>query len=391
MQRSKQNTEPAGPVVMLIGSRTGGPLIPLLGLKDDLLAWRTDLRFCIVGVRGGFEERIARAENLPLDFLAEVKSPARPSGVAGFLWPILLPFQLMVLALRLLLSTFRAYQIIRHRKPSLILSMSNFLTVPVFWAGRLYRRVNRTSLPRLALHQLDIENRTVQLVGRLSDRWTVGLPQLVRTGRAAFQPNPVRYARFDPLDRQTARLQLDKAGLVPAGEERPLLLVFGGGSGARFLNQWVDQSVPALTENFFVLHLTGFLQKVETQMAAGPNGSPTRDGITTREGLTDLMPAALVAADVVVARAGMSTISELLYLKKNAYIVPIPASHQVTNARAVAAYFQILEQQSAASWVERLRADLSAGWPQHRAVQWDYYSAGSREVTRDELLALLQN
>lgn len=366
-----------GPLVLLIGSRTGGPLIPLLGLRDDLLAVRPDLRFAMVGVRGGFEEQIARVDGLPIDYLPEVKTPSRPSGPARCIWPLLVPFQWCLLALRLLWATLSARRILLRDRPVLILSMSNFLSVPVLWANRLLGKRRA----RVAMHQLDIENRTVSLTRRFVDLLSGGLPEICARTGGEFLPNPVRYSRFDALDRESARTLLDSAGLVPRSETRPILLVFGGGSGSQFINDWVQESESALTGHFFVLHLTGFLQ--EKGYAERQNAD-----ITVRQGLTDLMPAALVAADVVMARSGMSTVSELLYLRKNAYLVPIPGSHQEANARAVSRYFRVLHQNERNIWLTTLERDLSNGFAAFGSVVWDYYTPGSRESYRDRLLSL---
>ena len=373
----ESGTGTKGALVLLIGSRTGGPLIPLLGIKDDLLAVRPDLRFAIIGVKGGFEDRVAAAEGLAIDHLPEVKSPARPTGWQRMAAPILVPVRLFMLGVQLCISTARALRILNKGRPALILSMSNFLSVPVIWANRL-RGGNRA---RVALHQLDIENKTVNLAGRFVDLLTGGLPEICAATGGRFVPNPVRYSRFDALGKREARTALADAGLVPGGEARPVLLVFGGGSGSQFINDWVVENEELLAQHFFVLHLTGYLQNKTYSARTGA-------GICAREGLTDLMPAALVAADVVVARAGMSTVSELLYLKKNAYLVPIPASHQVANAAAVSSYFRILTQPDRATWLSQLIGDNAASYRAFRSVQWDYYAPGARESYRDALLRL---
>ena len=363
--------------MLLIGSRTGGPLIPLLGIKDDLQQVRPDLRFGIIGVRGGFEDQVARTERLAIDYLPEVKTPTRPGGLRGVLFLLLLPVHMLGLALRLVLSSFLAWQILRRTSPKLILSMSNFVSVPVIWANRLRGRRRA----RVALHQLDIENRTVVLTRPFVDLLSAGLEEICAAGRSRFVPNPVRYARFDALDPAEARLLLEEAGLVSGSEERPILLVFGGGSGSEFINNWVARNEQDLRRMFFVLHLTGYLQEQR-------HHARTEQWICVREGLTDLMPAALIAADVVLARAGMSTVSELIYLKKNAYLVPIPQSHQVTNANAVSRFFRILEQRDVSDWVATLGHDLAQSFPQFRAVRWDYYAQEKREAYRDNLLSL---
>lgn len=398
--------------VFLIGSRTGGPLIPLLGLKDDLEKIVPTLRFVIVGIRGGFEEQAARSEGLPLEILPEVK---RRSVSSAFLpSPLRLPYRLlatipntMLLAIRLALSSRKARLLLKKYRPSLILSMSNFLSVPVIWAaavenqkikfinffnrlsGRERRAPNGSRRRRpvgIVLHQLDLENLTVKLTAPFVHSRSAGFPaEVPLPGSNTHRfPNPVRYDRFDALDGREAGRLLKESELLPTGSGKPLLLVFGGGSGSAFINNWLRDSLPELSDCFRILHLTGFLQQTDYR--------PTnRPGYIAVEGLSELMPAALVAADVVLARAGMSTISELLYLRKNAYLIPIPHSHQESNARLFGRYFRLLEQRDVGDWWVRLIADCRTGFPDFERVAWDYYTKENRYVFRNHILELLNS
>lgn len=388
--------------IFLIGSRTGGPLIPLLGLKEDLEKSDARFRFVILGIRGGFEEQAAQSENLPLETLPEVKRRSIP---AAFLpAPLRLPYRLLatipdilMLAVRLALSTRKALLLIKRYRPVLILSMSNFLSVPIIWAAalenqrrrltnlfnRMFGRKERIPV-RIVLHQLDIENLTVQLTAPFVHSRSAGFPKeipLPNRGTLRF-PNPVRYHRFDELDQKKATRLLKESNLLPTGSRKPLLLVFGGGSGSEFINRWLLDSLTELCGFFRILHLTGFLQQAEFKTANHP-------GYLAAPGLNTLMPAALMAADIVMARAGMSTISELLYLRKNAYLIPIPGSHQEKNARLFGRYFRLLEQRDAGNWSARLIADSQAGYPEFDRVCWDYYTNENRYLFRDHILRLL--
>ncbi len=390
------------PLILLIGSRTGGPLIPLLGMKDEIIKEvrarkAPEPRFMIIGIRGGFEEQAARSENLPLVYLPEVKGKPSPGDLGGggmrLLGMALLPALWVIFLGRLSWSTLRAWLYLRKHRPALILSMSNFLSVPVVWAAafenawrrlagpfrRLFRVAPRPAI-RTALHQLDIQNLTVKLTAPFIHLLTVGF-ESIRRGSSLVVPNPVRYEKFDALTEQAARDSLRREDLIGSSKE-PVLLVFGGGSGALFINRWLHENFQELTRHFRVLHLTGFLQDKSFEFPQHPNYR----GCT---GLTDLMPAALIGSDLILARAGMSTISELLYLRKNAYLVPIPGGHQVHNARAVSDYFQTLEQKHVGQWVEQLAADKGDGFSRFHSVRWEYFTDANRHAYRDLLLELL--
>jgi UDP-N-acetylglucosamine--N-acetylmuramyl-(pentapeptide) pyrophosphoryl-undecaprenol N-acetylglucosamine transferase len=378
--------------VVLVGSRTGGPMIPLLALKEQLLEARSDLKFVVFGVRGGFEEQIALDEGLPFYTLPEVKRV----GNKNFIESIKLVIKLVYSCL---LSTFYLVQ----TKPILIMSMSNFLSVPTFWSAWLIRKLKVLNIiyfwkfkpivyPKLVIHQLDPENTTIKLTARFADLVTVGFTDMVGRlgGKDKQVPNPVRFSVFDKLDKNLAVQKLVSNGILDSSEvtknspiaEKPLILIFGGGSGASFINDWVLDNIEKLVVGFRVLHLTGFLQPKESAKIE-------IEGYYSQKGLTDLMPAALVATDYVVARAGMSTISELLYLRKKAFLIPIPDNHQEKNADIVSRYFRVWTQDKVDSWFDDLKLLAKNDQDFFSEIKWDYYTSENTYIYRDLILNLI--
>ena len=119
--------------------------------------------------------------------------------------------------------------------------------------------------------------------------------------------------------------------------ELPTVLVLGGGTGAQHLNHFVVQSLNMLVQKCQVIHITGkYKQDVEV----------THSRYRSFEFITNDMKYAYGAADCIVSRGGMSSLSEIAYIKKPCIIIPIPDSHQEENAvyiaRNNAAY--VLEQ-----------------------------------------------
>jgi UDP-N-acetylglucosamine--N-acetylmuramyl-(pentapeptide) pyrophosphoryl-undecaprenol N-acetylglucosamine transferase len=102
----------------------------------------------------------------------------------------------------------------------------------------------------------------------------------------------------------------------------PILLIFGGGTGAAQINQVTQEALPELVKAHQVIHITG---KGKTIKFENPN-------YHQYEFLGREMPHAMKLADIVVCRAGLSTIAELSALGKVAIVVPMPDSHQEDNA-----------------------------------------------------------
>jgi UDP-N-acetylglucosamine--N-acetylmuramyl-(pentapeptide) pyrophosphoryl-undecaprenol N-acetylglucosamine transferase len=167
--------------------------------------------------------------------------------------------------------------------------------------------------------------------------------------------NPVRPAVLTG-SRELARRRF---GLEDA---LPTLLVTGGGTGALALNALVAAAVPELVRVCQVIHLTG----------AGRAVAPAAQSPRYRsvEFLTDDMPHALAAADLVVSRAGMGTLTELAALRTPALIVPMPRSHQLANAEAFARLgaVEVAEQETLDGSSLATRIRLLLGDPAGRAA-----------------------
>jgi UDP-N-acetylglucosamine--N-acetylmuramyl-(pentapeptide) pyrophosphoryl-undecaprenol N-acetylglucosamine transferase len=166
--------------------------------------------------------------------------------------------------------------------------------------------------------------------------------------------NPVRRAVLSAsADRARERFGLHA--------QLPVVLITGGGTGALRLNEVAMEAARILKDACQIIHLTG-----PRRSAGGwshPNYHPY-------EFLAAGMAEALVVSDLVVTRAGMSTMAEIAALRKAAIVIPMPRSHQEANAAA----FQrrrgavIMEQDglTAEGLVGRMRALLAA--PEDRAA-----------------------
>jgi UDP-N-acetylglucosamine--N-acetylmuramyl-(pentapeptide) pyrophosphoryl-undecaprenol N-acetylglucosamine transferase len=192
-----------------------------------------------------------------------------------------------------------------------------FATVPPLMACRL-------AWVPIAIHQQDVlpglANRMLRPFAALS---TVALPETRQWKRWHAAPvvgNPVRPEMLAG-DAERARQTF---GLRP---DLPTILVTGGGTGALRLNELTAAAAPSLLDSCQIIHLTGTGKQVP---------GPFHPSYRQIEFLIDEMADALAAADVVVSRAGMSSLTEIGALAKAAIIIPMPASHQELNAAAVA-------------------------------------------------------
>jgi UDP-N-acetylglucosamine--N-acetylmuramyl-(pentapeptide) pyrophosphoryl-undecaprenol N-acetylglucosamine transferase len=135
------------------------------------------------------------------------------------------------------------------------------------------------------------------------------------------------------MTRTEARVRLD----LPA--DAPTILIFGGSQAVRRFNAAVAAALPRLVERVHVLHVSGETGYGAALAQREQLPVERRSRYRPYPFLRDDMLAALVATDLVVGRAGSSTLAEVTALGIPAVIVPYPhaAGHQVANARILAA------------------------------------------------------
>lgn len=316
--------------ILLSGGGTLGSVTPLIAVADFLRSARPDAELLWVGTKEGPER--ALVERYGIEF-----RPVAAGRLRRFLTPrnLLTPF-------RVLSGLRDSLELIRAWKPDVVVSAGGFVSVPLVWAAYL-RRVP------VHVHQMDwrpgLANRLsapfARSVSVTFDKSARDFPRTVVTG------NPVRREMLsgDPAACRQA------FGFSP---ERPLVLVLGGGTGAMALNELVAGAAPDLCPEVQVLHLTGEGKAVDVP--------PELDGYRQVEFLSEDFGHAVAAADLVVTRAGMGTLTELAAAGKPAVVVPIPDSHQEENAEAfvrggAAVYFS--EKDGPAALADRIRGVMS--------------------------------
>lgn len=223
----------------------------------------------------------------------------------------------------------QARQILKEFQPDVLFFTGGYLAPPVAWAGR-----HLPSLlyvpdiePGLALKTLARLAGVIAVTAEESRRYFPRQARLVVTG---YPTRPDLRA----WDLAQARQVL---GLT---EDLPVLLVFGGSKGARSINRALLEALPQLLPEMQVVHISGQLDwpEVERSRRALPDrlSDPVWAGrYHAFPYLHDEMGAALTAADLVVARAGASTLGEFPLFGLPAVLVPYPHAwrYQYVNAQ----------------------------------------------------------
>lgn len=292
--------------VLLSGGGTGGSVTPLLALVEGFAAAGKGYQYRWLGTRSGPERAMVEAVGIAFESMPSGKW-RRYFSWRNFLDPFLVAA-----------GFFKSLRVIGTWRPDLVLVAGGFVGVPLVWAAALCR------IP-IVIHQMDrrpgLANRLMSPFARLI---TVALESSLKDyGRkAVWTGNPVRAAIRAAADDRALLAEFE------IQEARPLVVAFGGGTGASALNELVSAVASEICRRADILLVSGN-DKV-------PTNTMTVKGFHIRPFLdASAMAAVLRRADLVVTRAGLNALTELAYLKKPAIVIPLPDSHQEDNAELV--------------------------------------------------------
>jgi UDP-N-acetylglucosamine--N-acetylmuramyl-(pentapeptide) pyrophosphoryl-undecaprenol N-acetylglucosamine transferase len=295
------------PYIIFAAGGTGGHLFPAISVADTLRRRHPRAAIVFVGGTRGLETRLVPRAGYPLRALPI-------SGLKG-----------RKLFGRLVAGGAAAYAVLRcgswfiARRPSLVVGAGGYASGPAVLAAWLLR------VPTMLMEQNHFPGATNRWLAPRAD--AVCVPsEAARTrlgGVGLVTGNPVRseFAAIGP----------------PPSAEHLALLVFGGSRGARSINRAVIAALPelaAMTPPPRIVHQTG---PEEHEAVAKAYAAHPRIAADVRPFLDD-MPRRLADADLVVCRAGATTLAELAAAGRPSILVPFPFAsddHQRANAEAV--------------------------------------------------------
>jgi UDP-N-acetylglucosamine--N-acetylmuramyl-(pentapeptide) pyrophosphoryl-undecaprenol N-acetylglucosamine transferase len=267
--------------------------------------------------------------------------------------------------------------LLRRTRPDVVVGFGGYVSIPVGFAARL------TSTPLVLHEQNSVPGMANATLSRWADAVGVTYPESVqllrRPDRAHVTGNPVRPAVLA----STRSAGRERLGLA---DDAVVLLVFGGSRGARHLNSALVDLRDRLMaiHDLHVVHVAGRAEYQAVREALEQAGGDAGGRWHLLDYLDD-MGLALAAADLVVARAGATSIAEITALGLPAVLVPYPYAtddHQTKNARACVENGAAVLVADSELDEERFGDELVAllGDPQRRATM----AAASRELGRPD-------
>lgn len=299
---------------LISGGGTGGHIFPALAIANALRRRNTDTEILFVGANGRMEMERVPAAGYSIEGLTiagfDRRRLWRNIGVLWKLWK----------------ARRRARRIIRDFRPDVAIGVGGYASGPTLLAAQ------SMGIPTLIQEQNSYAGVTNKHLGHKAKRVCVayeGMDRFFPAESIVMTGNPVRDAIVNcDLTQEEAKREL---GFDP---ERPLVVVVGGSLGARTINDSMKSAMePVVAHGAQILWQTGKLYADECQPLAAGIDSVVCTPFLSR------MDLAYRAADLVVSRAGASTISEVQLVGAPTILVPSPnvaEDHQRKNAEALA-------------------------------------------------------
>ncbi len=301
---------------------TAGHINPAVALAR-MFREREGAQVLFVGARGGMEERLVPKEGFELRTVTI-------SGLRRSLTPAALGHNLKT-AVNMARSAAQARAILDDFRPDLVVGTGGYASYPVVKAAA------KRGIPTAVHESNAVPGLTTKALSKVCDVVMVGFAEsrnhYDHPDKVKVTGTPVR-GDFFQYTRAEARAKLGIPG------DKPLLLSYWGSLGAEQMNGYMTDFIVAEHQEgcpFRHIHGAGrdFAAMTKDLSAAGVENCP---GVEVREYIYD-MPLVMAAADLVLCRAGASTVSELSAIAKPAILVPSPnvvADHQTKNAKVLA-------------------------------------------------------
>lgn len=304
--------------VIFAGGGTGGHLFPAIAIADEIKKIERDAEMLFIGTKGKIESQVVPQTGYQFATIW-ISGFHRNLRIKNLLFP-----------LKVIISLMQAYKIIKQFKPDVVVGTGGYVSGPILRMAAYFRIPSliheQNSYPGVTTRLLASKVKEVHLTYENSKKYFPKLGNIFVTG------NPTRQ-HLENVNRVAA---YDYFGFE-AGDRRKTVFVFGGSLGAATINRAVDHWLDEIMKkNLRLIWQTG----TEDESKAKQRTVKYQSKQIWVGSFIHRMDYAYFISDLVICRAGATTIAELTRLGKPAVLVPYPhaaANHQVENAISLAA------------------------------------------------------
>lgn len=299
--------------LIFTGGGTGGHLYPALAVADAARAARPGVDILFVGTPDRLEAEVVPAQGYRFAAIPAMGLSREPLQAAKALW-------------MLAGAVVKARALLRREKPRAVLGTGGYVSAPVLLAARL------EGVPVVLQEQNVVPGKVNQWIAKFAHTVATSFAasdRYFKENSCLLIGNPIRLSAFQQAPAE-ARAAL---GYGPGDR---VLLVTGGSQGAQRINAALVGLLPRLfaETDWHVLHVAGPSKLEEVAALAAAYADEPRYRLC---GYMARMPEAILASNLVLSRAGATTLAELTAIGKPMVLVPYPyaGAHQRLNAQAI--------------------------------------------------------
>jgi UDP-N-acetylglucosamine--N-acetylmuramyl-(pentapeptide) pyrophosphoryl-undecaprenol N-acetylglucosamine transferase len=322
--------------LIIAGGGTGGHLFPGIAVAEEFLSRDPSNEVLFVGTERGIEARAVPAAGYQLELIsaAGIRGKGLFSQIKGI--------SLMAYGYG------QSRKILKSFKPDMVLGVGGYASLPMVLASR------GMQIPRFIHEQNAIPGQTNRLLARFANKVFITLDESTRYFPAAITQltgNPLRRQILDMIEKQNPPSipPLQKGGSEQSEQGGFQLFVFGGSQGAHAINAAMVAALPLLKSSSIKLNIT---HQTGEKDCADITAAYRSAGVEARvvPFISD-MAAEYARADLIICRAGATTIAEVTACGKTCLFIPFPHAvddHQRKNAEALLkkdACFMMLERE----------------------------------------------
>ena len=289
--------------ILFSGGGTLGSVTPLMAIKDMLDG--DDFEFSWIGTKDGPEKRLVKQENINFRSIS--------SGKLRRYWSLKNFTDLF----RFVFGLFQSFLILRQEKPDVCITTGGYVSVPVHIAAWILGI-------KSWVHQQDVQPGWAnRIMAKFATKVTTATQDSIK-----YFPKDKTECIGNPVRKEIYSGSKDRAREVfNLREDRPVIFVVGGGTGAREINNLIGENIEGLVDLAQIIHITG----PERDDSKAKKLEQEYQDYHTYKFLDEEMKHVYAVADLVICRAGFGTLTELVALKKPAILVP-KEGHQEKNA-----------------------------------------------------------
>lgn len=297
--------------IIIAAGGTGGHIFPAIAIADEIKKLRSNAEFLFIGTKEKIESRIIPQRGYSLEFIW-ISGLHRNLRINNLLFPI-----------KVIVSLVKSFFLIRHFQPDIVIGTGGYVCGPVLYTASLLRIPivvhESNSYPGITTRMLSTRATRVFTAFSATARWLkrkdnielIGTPTRDTIGTVSREDG-IKFFNLDP--------------------SKKTVLVFGGSLGAASINQAVRLLVNDFSDsNIQLIWQTGKIDAMLVKEMSAMKNCRVNTFI-------DKMEYAYSATDVVVCRAGATTLAELTQLGKASILIPYPHAandHQIFNAQTL--------------------------------------------------------